>query len=142
MENEEKQGFFDKLKKVKEEVNKQQAIKIEKIQAQEKAKQDKRNAKLDKRNAKLDQQLEKFSLDNINHATKESLRYATSLISSSGSGLSDLFLPPKHLDMRNNELLRALTTQNFIIIKQNDNVEKQNNRIIELLEEINSKIDK
>lgn len=135
MENEEKQGFFDKLKKVKEEVNKQQAIKIEKIQAQEKAKQDKRNAK-------LDQQLEKFSLDDINHATKESLRYATSLISSSGSGLSDLFLPPKHLDMRNNELLRALTTQNFIIIKQNDNVEKQNNRIIELLEEINSKIDK
>ena len=135
MQNEEKQGFFDKLKKVKEEVNKQQAIKIEKIQAQEKAKQDKRNAK-------LDQQLEKFSLDNINHETKESLRYATSIISSSGSGLSDLFLPPKHLDMRNNELLRALTTQNFIIIKQNDNVEKQNNRIIELLEEINSKIDK
>jgi hypothetical protein len=135
MQNEEKQGFFDKLKKVKEEVNKQQAIKIEKIQAEEKAKQDKRNAK-------LDQQLEKFSLDNINHETKESLRYATSLISSSGSGLSDLFLPPKHLDMRNNELLRALTTQNFIIIKQNDNVEKQNNRIIELLEEINSKIDK
>ena len=135
MQNEEKQDFFDKLKKVKEEVNKQQAIKIEKIQAQEKAKQDKRNAK-------LDQQLEKFSLDNINLETKESLRYATSLISSSGSGLSDLFLPPKHLDMRNNELLRALTTQNFIIIKQNDNVEKQNNKIIELLEEINSKIDK
>ena len=135
MQNEEKQGFFDKLKKVKEEVNKQQAIKIEKIQAEEKAKQDKRNAK-------LDQQLEKFSLDNINHETKESLRYATSIISSSGSGLSDLFLPPKHLDMRNNELLRALTTQNFIIIKQNDNVEKQNNRIIELLEEINSKLDK
>ena len=131
MQNEEKQGFFDKLKKVKEEVNKQQAIKIEKIQA-----------KQDKRNAKLDQQLEKFSLDDINHVTKESLRYATSLISSSGSGLSDLFLPPKHLDMRNNELLRALTTQNFIIIKQNDNVEKQNNKIIELLEEINSKIDK
>lgn len=131
MQNEEKQGFFDKLKKVKEEVNKQQAIKIEKIQA-----------KQDKRNAKLDQQLEKFSLDDINHVTKESLRYATSIISSSGSGLSDLFLPPKHLDMRNNELLRALTTQNFIIIKQNDNVEKQNNRIIELLEEINSKIDK
>ena len=135
MQNEEKQGFFDKLKKVKEEVNKQQAIKIEKIQAQEKAKQDKKNSK-------LDQQLEKFSLDNINIETKESLRYATSLISSSGNGLSDLFLPPKHLDMRNNELLRALTTQNFIIIKQNDNVEKQNNRIIELLEEINSKIDK
>lgn len=135
MQNEEKQGFFDKLKKVKEEVNKQQAIKIEKIQAEEKAKQDKRNAKLDR-------QLEKFSLDDINHVTKESLRYATSLISSSGSGLSDLFLPSKHLDMRNNELLRALTTQNFIIIKQNDNVEKQNNRIIELLEEINSKIDK
>ena len=131
MQNEEKQGFFDKLKKVKEEVNKQQAIKIEKIQA-----------KQDKRNAKLDQELEKFSLDNINIETKESLRYATSIISSSGSGLSDLFLPPKHLDMRNNELLRALTTQNFIIIKQNDNVEKQNNRIIKLLEEINSKLDK
>ena len=135
MQNEEKQGFFDKLKKVKEEVNKQQAIKIEKIQAEEKAKQERKNAK-------LDQELEKFSLDNINLETKESLRYATSLISSSGSGLSDLFLPPKHLDMRNNELLRALTTQNFIIIKQNDNVEKQNNRIIELLEEINSKLDK
>jgi len=135
MQNEEKQGFFDKLKKVKEEVNKQQAIKIEKIQAEEKAKQERKNAK-------LDQELEKFSLDNINMETKESLRYATSLISSSGSGLSDLFLPPKHLDMRNNELLRALTTQNFIIIKQNDNVEKQNNRIIELLEEISSKIDK
>jgi hypothetical protein len=135
MQNEEKQGFFDKLKKVKEEVNKQQAIKIEKIQAEEKAKQERKNAK-------LDQELEKFSLDNINTETKESLRYATSLITSSGSGLSDLFLPPKHLDMRNNELLRALTTQNFIIIKQNDNVEKQNNRIIELLEEISSKIDK
>lgn len=135
MQNKEKQGFFDKLKKVKEEVNKQQAIKIEKIQAEEKAKQERKNAK-------LDQELEKFSLDNINMETKESLRYATSLISSSGSGLSDLFLPPKHLDMRNNELLRALTTQNFIIIKQNDNVEKQNNRIIELLEEISSKIDK
>ena len=135
MQNEEKHGFFDKLKKVKEEVNKQQAIKIEKIQAEEKAKQERKNAK-------LDQELEKFSLDNINMETKESLRYATSLISSSGSGLSDLFLPPKHLDMRNNELLRALTTQNFIIIKQNDNVEKQNNRIIELLEEISSKIDK
>ena len=135
MQNEEKQGFFDKLKKVKEEVNKQQAIKIEKIQAEEKAKQERKNAK-------LDQELEKFALDNINMETKESLRYATSLISSSGSGLSDLFLPPKHLDMRNNELLRALTTQNFIIIKQNDNVEKQNNRIIKLLEEISSKIDK
>ena len=135
MQNEEKQGFFDKLKKVKEEVNKQQAIKIEKIQAEEKAKQERKNAK-------LDQELEKFALDNINMETKESLRYATSLISSSGNGLSDLFLPPKHLDMRNNELLRALTTQNFIIIKQNDNVEKQNNRIIELLEEISSKIDK
>ena len=135
MQNEEKQGFFDKLKKVKEEVNKQQAIKIEKIQAEEKAKQERKNAK-------LDQELEKFALDNINIETKESLRYATSLISSSGSGLSDLFLPPKHLDMRNNELLRALTTQNFIIIKQNDNIEKQNNRIIELLSEISSKIDK
>lgn len=135
MQTEEKQGFFDKLKKVKEEVNKQQAIKIEKIQAEEKAKQERKNAK-------SDQELEKFALDNINMETKESLRYATSLISSSGSGLSDLFLPPKHLDMRNNELLRALTTQNFIIIKQNDNVEKQNNRIIELLEEISSKIDK
>lgn len=135
MQNEEKQGFFDKLKKVKEEVNKQQAIKIEKIQAEEKAKQERKNAK-------LDQELEKFALDNINMETKESLRYATSLISSSGSGLSDLFLPPKHLDMRNNELLRALTTQNFITIKQNDNIEKQNNRIIELLEEISSKIDK
>ena len=126
----EKKGFFSKIK---EEMDKQQAIKIEKIQAEEKAKQDKKNSKLDAK-------LEKFYLDDINQETKESLRYATTLFANAGGGLSDLFLPPKHLDMRNNELLRALTTQNFIIIKQNDNIEKQNNRIIELLEEISSKI--
>lgn len=128
----EKKGFFSKIK---EEMDKQQAIKIEKIQAEEKAKQDKKNSKLDAK-------LEKFYLDDINQETKESLRYATTLFANAGGGLSDLFLPTKHVDSRNNELLRAITTQNYIIIKQNDNVEKQNARIIELLTEISSKLDK
>ena len=127
MENE-KKGFFSKLK---EELDKQQTIQAEKIKEKE-----------DKKNSKLDSKLEKFHLDNINQETKESLRYATTLFASGGSGLSDLFLPTKHVDTRNNELLRAITTQNYIIIKQNDNVEKQNARIIELLAEINSKLDK
>lgn len=128
----EKKGFFSKIK---EEMDKQQASKIEKIQAEEKAKQDKKNSKLDAK-------LEKFYLDDINQETKESLRYATTLFADAGGGLSDLFLPTKHVDSRNNELLRAITTQNYIIIKQNDNVEKQNARIIELLTEISSKLDK
>lgn len=127
MENE-KKGFFSKLK---EELDKQQTIQAEKIKEKE-----------DKKNSKLDSKLEKFHLDNINQETKESLRYATTLFASGGSGLSDLFLPTKHIDTRNNELLRAITTQNYIIIKQNDNVEKQNARIIELLTEISSKLDK
>ncbi|WP_455936953.1 hypothetical protein [Gemella morbillorum] len=102
----------------------------------------KERKKQDKKNSKLDAKLEKFYLDDINQETKESLRYATSLFASGGDGLSDLFLPTKHVDTRNNELLRAITTQNYIIIKQNDNVEKQNARIIELLAEISSKLDK
>lgn len=129
MENE-KKGFFSKLK---EEMDKQQVIQEAKI---------KERKKQDKKNSKLDAKLEKFYLDDINQETKESLRYATSLFASAGGGLSDLFLPTKHIDSRNNELLRAITTQNYIIIKQNDNVEKQNARIIELLTEISSKLDK
>lgn len=129
MENE-KKGFFSKLK---EEMDKQQVIQEAKM---------KERKKQDKKNSKLDAKLEKFYLDDINQETKESLRYATSLFASAGGGLSDLFLPTKHIDSRNNELLRAITTQNYIIIKQNDNVEKQNARIIELLTEISSKLDK
>ncbi len=129
MENE-KKGFFSKLK---EEMDKQQVIQEAKM---------KERKKQDKKNSKLDAKLEKFYLDDINQETKESLRYATSLFASAGGGLSDLFLPTKHVDSRNNELLRAITTQNYIIIKQNDNVEKQNARIIELLTEISSKLDK
>lgn len=129
MENE-KKGFFSKLK---EEMDKQQVIQEAKM---------KERKKQDKKNSKLDAKLEKFYLDDINQETKESLRYATSLFASAGGGLSDLFLPTKHIDTRNNELLRAITTQNYIIIKQNDNVEKQNARIIELLTEISSKLDK
>lgn len=129
MENE-KKGFFSKLK---EEMDKQQAIQEAKI---------KERKKQDKKNSKLDAKLEKFYLDDINQETKESLRYATTLFANAGGGLSDLFLPTKHVDSRNNELLRAITTQNYIIIKQNDNVEKQNARIIELLTEISSKLNK
>lgn len=129
MENE-KKGFFSKLK---EEMDKQQVIQEAKM---------KERKKQDKKNSKLDAKLEKFYLDDINQETKESLRYATTLFASAGGGLSDLFLPTKHVDSRNNELLRAITTQNYIIIKQNDNVEKQNARIIELLTEISSKLDK
>lgn len=129
MENE-KKGFFSKIK---EEMDKQQVIQEAKM---------KERKKQDKRNSKLDAKLEKFYLDDINQETKESLRYATTLFANAGGGLSDLFLPTKHVDSRNNELLRAITTQNYIIIKQNDNVEKQNARIIELLTEISSKLDK
>jgi hypothetical protein len=129
MENE-KKGFFSKLK---EEMDKQQVIQEAKM---------KERKKQDKKNSKLDAKLEKFYLDDINQETKESLRYATTLFANAGGGLSDLFLPTKHVDSRNNELLRAITTQNYIIIKQNDNVEKQNARIIELLSEISSKLDK
>ena len=131
MENE-KKGFFSKIK---EEMDKQQAIQEAKMKEKDREKQDKRNSKLDSK-------LEKFYLDDINQETKESLRYATTLFANTGSGLSDLFLPTKHLDMRNNQLLRAITAQNYIIIKQNDNVEIQNARIIELLTEISSKLDK
>lgn len=60
----------------------------------------------------------------MSQETKESLRHATSLFASAGSSLSDLFLPLKHVDTKNNELLRAIPTQNYILIKQYDNIEK------------------
>ena len=128
-ENLKKQEAFEKRQK------EFQQKQIAKIQAENKAKQDKRNAKLDK-------QLERFYLDNVSQETKESLRHATSLFVSAGSSLSDLFLPSKHVDTRNNELLRAITTQNYILIKQNDNIEKQNDKIISILEDISKKLDK
>jgi hypothetical protein len=53
-----------------------------------------------------------------------------------------LFLPSKHVDTRNNELLRTITTQNYILIKQNDNLEKQNEKIISILEDISNKLDR
>lgn len=128
-ENLKKQEAFEKRQK------EFQQKQIAKIQAENKAKQDKRNAKLDK-------QLERFYLDNVSQETKESLRHATSLFVSAGSSLSDLFLPSKHVDTRNNELLRAITTQNYILIKQNDNIEKQNEKIISILEDISNKLDR
>ena len=60
---------------------------------------------------------------------KENLRY------SDGVEFSDLLTPTKHVETRNNELLRALTTQNHIIIKQND-------EIISILKDISKKLDK
>lgn len=128
-------GIIDKIQdniKKKEEL---QAQRIKVLQAENQAKQDERNARLDK-------QLEKFHLDNVNQETKESLRYATSLFATAGSGLSDLFLPTKHIETRNNELLRAITTQNYILIKQQDNLEKQNDEIISILKDISKKLDK
>lgn len=135
----EKKSFIEIFQeKYQENLKKQgefQQKQIAKIQAENKAKQDKRNAKLDK-------QLERFYLDNVSQETKESLRHATSLFVSAGSSLSDLFLPSKHVDTRNNELLRAITTQNYILIKQNDNLEKQNEKIISILEDISNKLDR
>lgn len=128
-ENLKKQEAFEKRQK---EFQQKQIVKI---QAENKAKQVKRNAKLDK-------QLERFYLDNVRQETKESLRHATSLFVSAGSSLSDLFSPSKHVDTRNNELLRAITTQNYILIKQNDNIEKQNEKIISILEDISNKLDR
>lgn len=128
-------GIIDKIQ---ENIKKQEELqnqRIKLLQAENQAKQDERNAKLDK-------QLEKFHLDNVNQQTKESLRYATSLFATAGSGLSDLFLPTKHIETRNNELLRAITTQNYILIKQQDNLEKQNDEIISILKDISDKLDK
>ena len=128
-------GIIDKIQDNIKKQEELQAQRIKKLQAENQAKQDERNARLDK-------QLEKFHLDNINQETKESLRYATSLFATAGSGLSDLFLPTKHVETRNNELLRAITTQNYILIKQQDNLEKQNDEIISILKDISKKLDK
>lgn len=128
-------GIIDKIQ---DNIKKQEELQAQRI----KALQAENKAKLDERNAKLDKQLEKFHLDNINQETKESLRYATSLFATAGSGLSDLFLPTKHVETRNNELLRAITTQNYILIKQQDNLEKQNDEIISILKDISKKLDK
>ena len=128
-------GIIDKIQDNIKKQEELQAQKIKVLQAENQAKQDERNAKLDK-------QLEKFHLDNVNQETKESLRYATSLFATAGSGLSDLFLPTKHIETRNNELLRAITTQNYILIKQQDNLEKQNDEIISILKDISKKLDK
>lgn len=128
-------GIIDKIQDNIKKQEELQAQRIKLLQAENQAKQDERNAKLDK-------QLEKFHLDNVNQETKESLRYATSLFATAGSGLSDLFLPTKHIETRNNELLRAITTQNYILIKQQDNLEKQNDEIISILKDISKKLDK
>lgn len=128
-------GIIDKIQ---DNIKKQEELQAQRI----KVLQAENQAKLDERNAKLDKQLEKFHLDNVNQETKESLRYATSLFATAGSGLSDLFLPTKHIETRNNELLRAITTQNYILIKQQDNLEKQNDEIIAILKDISKKLDK
>ena len=128
-------GIIDKIQ---DNIKKQEELQAQRI----KLLQAENQAKLDERNAKLDKQLEKFHLDNVNQETKESLRYATSLFATAGSGLSDLFLPTKHVETRNNELLRAITTQNYILIKQQDNLEKQNDEIIAILKDISDKLDK
>lgn len=128
-------GIIDKIQ---DNIKKQEELQAQRI----KVLQAENQAKLDERNARLDKQLEKFHLDNINQETKESLRYATSLFATAGSGLSDLFLPTKHIETRNNELLRAITTQNYILIKQQDNLEKQNDEIISILKDISNKLDK
>ena len=128
-------GIIDKIQDNIKKQEELQAQRIKMLQAENQAKQDERNAELDK-------ELEKFKLDNVNQETKESLRYATSLFATAGSGLSDLFLPTKHIETRNNELLRAITTQNYILIKQQDNLEKQNNEIISILKDISDKLDK
>ena len=128
-------GIIDKIQDNIKKQEELQAQRIKVLQAENQAKQDERNARLDK-------QLEKFHLDNVNQETKESLRYATSLFATAGSGLSDLFLPTKHVETRNNELLRAITTQNYILIKQQDNLEKQNDEIIAILKDISDKLDK
>ena len=128
-------GIIDKIQDNIKKQEELQAQRIKVLQAENQAKQNEKNAKLDK-------QLEKFHLDNVNQETKESLRYATSLFATAGSGLSDLFLPTKHIETRNNELLRAITTQNYILIKQQDNLEKQNDEIISILKDISKKLDK
>lgn len=128
-------GIIDKIQDNIKKQEELQAQRIKALQAENKIKQAEKNAR-------LDMELEKFNLDNVNQETKESLRYATSLFATAGSGLSDLFLPTKHIETRNNELLRAITTQNYILIKQQDNLEKQNDEIISILKDISKKLDK
>ena len=122
-------GIIDKIQDNIKKQEELQAQRIKVLQAENQAKQDERNAKLDK-------QLEKFHLDNVNQETKESLRYAA------GVEYSNLLSPTKHIETRNNELLRAITTQNYILIKQQDNLEKQNDEIISILKDISKKLDK
>lgn len=122
-------GIIDKIQDNIKKQEELQAQRIKLLQVENQAKQDGRNAKLDK-------ELEKFNLDNVNQETKESLRYAA------GVECSNLLSPTKHIETRNNELLRAMTTQNYILIKQQDNLEKQNNEIIAILKDISDKLDK
>jgi hypothetical protein len=122
-------GIIDKIQ---DNIKKQEELQAQRI----KVLQAENQAKLDERNAKLDKQLEKFHLDNVNQETKESLRYAA------GVEYSNLLSPTKHIETRNNELLRAITTQNYILIKQQDNLEKQNDEIISILKDISDKLDK
>lgn len=122
-------GIIDKIQDNIKKQEELQAQRIKVLQAENKA-------ELDERNANLDKQLEKFKLDNVNQETKESLRYAA------GVEYSNLLSPTKHIETRNNELLRAITTQNYILIKQQDNLEKQNDEIISILKDISKKLDK
>lgn len=122
-------GIIDKIQDNIKKQEELQAHRIKVLQAEN-------QAKLDERNARLDKQLEKFHLDNINQETKESLRYAA------GVEYSNLLSPTKHVETRNNELLRTITTQNYILIKQQDNLEKQNDEIISILKDISKKLDK
>ena len=122
-------GIIDKIQ---DNIKKQEELQAQRI----KVLQAENQAKLDERNARLDKQLEKFHLDNVNQETKESLRYAA------GVEYSNLLSPTKHIETRNNELLRAITTQNYILIKQQDNLEKQNDEIISILKDISKKLDK
>ena len=122
-------GIIDKIQ---DNIKKQEELQAQRI----KVLQAENQAKLDERNARLDKQLEKFHLDNVNQETKGSLRYAA------GVEYSNLLSPTKHIETRNNELLRAITTQNYILIKQQDNLEKQNDEIISILKDISKKLDK
>ncbi len=122
-------GIIDKIQENIKKQEEIQAQRIKLLQAENQAKQDEKNAELDK-------QLEKFKLDNVNQETKESLRYAA------GVEFSNLLSPTKHIETRNNELLRVITTQNYILIKQQDNLEKQNDEIISILKDISKKLDK
>ena len=122
-------GIIDKIQGNIKKQEELQAQRIKLLQVENQAKQDERNAKLDK-------ELEKFKLDNVNQETKESLRYTA------GVEFSNLLSPTKHIETRNNELLRAITTQNYILIKQQDNLEKQNDEIISILKDISNKLDK